>query len=43
MGDMIDLFGMQVPGFVVWILVAVIVVLVVGFILKGFFSELRKK
>lgn len=41
--DMIDLFGMQVPAFVLWILIAVIVIIVVGFILKGFISEMRKK
>lgn len=40
---MIDLFGLQVPDYVLWILIAVIVILVVGLILKGFFSEIKKK
>ncbi|MGI6216067.1 MAG: hypothetical protein ACOYIK_00485 [Coriobacteriales bacterium] len=40
---MIDLFGLQVPSYVLWILIAIVVVLVVGLILKGFISEMRKK
>ena len=40
---MIELFGFQVPDCVLWILGAIVVVLVVAFILKGFFSELKKK
>ncbi len=40
---MIELFGMQVPDFVLWILIAIAIVLVIVFILKGFISEMKKK
>lgn len=37
-----DLFGMQVPMAAVWIVAAVVVLIVVGFIVKGFIDEMRK-
>lgn len=40
---MVELFGMQVPAIVPWIIGIVLVVLVVGLIAKGFISEMRKK
>ncbi len=40
---MVELFGFQVPEWVLWILGAAVVLLLVVPILKGFLSELRKK
>ena len=41
--ETIDLFGFQVPSLVMWIIGAIIIVLVVAFILKGFLAEMKKK
>jgi hypothetical protein len=38
----VDLFGLAVPAWTIWLLGAIIVVLIVVFILKGFFSEMKK-
>lgn len=37
-----ELFGMQVPMAVVWIVAAVVVLVIVGFIVKGFIEEMKK-
>ncbi len=39
---MIELFGIKIPDYVLWILIAVAIVLIIVFILKGFFSEMKK-
>jgi uncharacterized membrane protein len=38
-----QLFGFPIPDFVLWIGVGVIVLVIIAFILKGFFDELKKK
>lgn len=37
-----ELFGMHVPMEVVWIVAAVVVIVVVAFIVKGFIEEMKK-
>lgn len=37
-----DSFGIDVPDYVFWIVVGIIVVIALAFVLKGFFKELRK-
>lgn len=38
-----SLFGFEVPMAVIWAIVAIIVVVVVAFIAKGFIDEMKKK
>lgn len=40
---MTELFGIAVPEWVPWAIGAILVVLIVVFVLKGFISEMRKK
>lgn len=37
-----ELFGFMVPMEAVWIVVAIVVILVVAFIAKGFIDEMKK-
>lgn len=37
-----ELFGMQVPMAVIWIVAAIVVIIVVAFIVKGFIEEMKK-
>lgn len=36
-------FGFDIPIAVIWIIAAIIVVLIIIFIAKGFFGEMKKK
>ena len=36
------LFGMEIPMAAIWIVVAIIVIVVIAFIAKGFIDEMRK-
>lgn len=38
-----ELFGIMVPAWVIWVVVAIIILLIVIFIAKGFFDEMKKK
>lgn len=40
---MITIFGISFPSWVIFVLIAIIVVIILAFILKGFFSELHRK
>ncbi|MEC4175398.1 hypothetical protein VJ918_01800 [Adlercreutzia sp. R21] len=40
--DTIDLFSMQVPVAAIWALVAIVVLIIVVFIAKGFMDEMKK-
>ncbi len=40
---MIDLFGFEIPAWVIWVLVGIIVLILVIFIIRGFIDEMRKK
>ena len=40
---MVELFGMQIPMWAIWVIVAIIVLIIVVFIAKGFIDEMKKK
>ena len=38
-----NLIGLPIPDWVIWIIAAIIILLIVIFIAKGFFDEMNKK
>lgn len=40
---MIEIFTIAVPFWVIWVIVGIVVLVIVGFIAKGFIDEMRKK
>lgn len=42
MTDIISIFGIHVPVMAIWIVVALVVLIIVIFIAKGFIDELKK-
>lgn len=38
-----ELFGMQIEPWVIWVILAIIILIIVIFIAKGFIDEMRKK
>jgi hypothetical protein len=39
---MVDVFGFSIPAWIIWALGAIFIILIVVFILKGYFSEMKK-
>ena len=37
-----ELFGIQIPMAAIWVVVAIVVIVVVAFIAKGFMDEMKK-
>ena len=38
-----ELFGITIEPWIIWVIVAIIVVLIVAFVAKGFIDEMKKK
>lgn len=36
------LFGLEVPAALIWVIVAVIVIVIIAFIVKGFLDEMKR-
>lgn len=41
--DTMDLFGIPVPWWLIWVIVGIAVLVIVIFIAKGFIDEMKKK
>ena len=43
MDGTISIFGLEIPTIVFWAVVALVVLAAIGFIVKGFLDEMKKK